>query len=110
MWGAKYRWSKDEKLSETIQNILGLKNSLRDQKVIVRVEKNEPGEHNVFIEASSMYDRPEITFEKLCELSELFQTKKIDLKNGLDIEGCETCNYGSSYSVEIIIRKATLPE
>ena len=56
-----------------------------------------------FIECSAMYNRPQISFQKLVELSELLGTKSINLRDGYSREGCHSCDYGSSYAVEIHI-------
>lgn len=47
-----------------------------------------------------------MTFELLCKVSELLQTKSIDLKDEYYSPGCETCDYGSSAEATIVIRNA----
>lgn len=54
-----------------------------------------------------MYDSPELSFEKLLELSEMFGTKKIDVDDYAN-SGCDTCDYGSDYGHEIQIYNPTL--
>lgn len=63
-----------------------------------------PDARKLVVEYEAMYDRPTITFAFLESLSEAFKTKHIDLENGHSQSGCETCDWGSSYAVEITLR------
>ena len=54
----------------------------------------------------AMYDRPELNFDVLMKLSELFGTNKIDVDQ-YGIGGCETCDYGSDYGHEIVVLEPT---
>lgn len=59
-------------------------------------------------EATEMYEAPPITFAMLKEFSETFGTDFIDVRKGsTNSSGCETCDYGSSYGHQIIIKDAT---
>lgn len=51
----------------------------------------------VRIEISKMYDYIDCSFAKLCEMSEFFDTKNIDVDEWSS-RGCDTCDYGSSYT------------
>lgn len=48
---------------------------------------------------SKMYDFVEFDFEFLEMLSKVFETKKINVGDRDSYSGCETCDYGSSYSL-----------
>lgn len=56
------------------------------------------------VEFWEMYERPQITFDKLKQISEAFSTDLIDLSDGRSYGGCDTCDYGSSYGVTITVR------
>jgi hypothetical protein len=55
---------------------------------------------------ADMYGSPNLTAAQLMELVELFGTKDIDV-DGYSQSGCETCDWGSSYGHDIIIRNPT---
>jgi hypothetical protein len=50
-----------------------------------------------------MYEYVPCTFSMLEQLSIFFDTKSINFDNGNHYNGCETCDYGSSYEVDIYI-------
>lgn len=52
---------------------------------------------SVRIEISKMYDYIDCSFSKLCEMSEFFDTKNIDIDEWSS-RGCDTCDFGSSYT------------
>lgn len=56
------------------------------------------------VEIYQEYDKPEVTHDDLVRISKAFGTKVIDLSDGRSEEGCETCDYGSSYGIEIKIK------
>lgn len=58
------------------------------------------------IEYGLEYESPELGFEKLLKLSELFGTTKINVDD-FGIPGCESCDYGSCYGHQIDIFEAT---
>lgn len=60
------------------------------------------------ITLSQMYRYVDVEFEHLLKLSELFNTKKINIGDKWHTEGCETCDYGSKYSLSIYILKSQL--
>lgn len=53
-------------------------------------------------QVKQMYEYVEVNFAVLSALAELLKTKNIDT-NLYHIDGCETCDYGSSYEVEFIV-------
>lgn len=56
------------------------------------------------INLSQMYEYPEFTFEFLAEISEFLSTKNINIGNQYSNSGCETCDWGSSYSLTLYIK------
>lgn len=52
------------------------------------------------------YESPELNVAQIMALVELFGTKDIDV-DGYSQSGCETCDFGSSYGHDIIIRNPT---
>lgn len=58
------------------------------------------------INYGQMYEKPELNFDKLMQLSEIFGTREIDVDDYSE-GGCETCDYGSDYGHEIQIYNPT---
>ncbi|MFZ2992458.1 MAG: hypothetical protein WA061_01970 [Microgenomates group bacterium] len=65
----------------------------------IEILKSESGK--VVIKIEQMYEYVSCTFSQLEELSIFFDTKNIDWENGYCQGGCETCDFGSSYEIEI---------
>lgn len=62
------------------------------------------GDDGFAIEWTQMYDSPDLNFDLLFTISALFSTTLIDV--GIVSEGgCESCDYGSKYGHQIIVRK-----
>lgn len=64
--------------------------------------------NEISIHLEQMYQHIDFDFEFLLKISDLLKTKKIDIGDKYSSEGCETCNYGSSYSCTLNIAK-TIP-
>lgn len=60
-----------------------------------------------FIRLSRMYDYVKFAFPELSALAELLGTKNINFGDRWHSDGCETCDYGSSYTVEFEINPPT---
>lgn len=57
---------------------------------------------------SSMYECPQVQFNELKSLSELFGSEDIHTDMDYLVEkGCETCDYGSNYGYELSIVNPT---
>lgn len=54
----------------------------------------------------AMYERPKISLDNLIKLAELFGTTEIE-DDAYGYGGCETCDWGSDYGTELIIRNPT---
>ena len=46
-------------------------------------------------EVWQMYSRPEVTYEVMEQVADIFGTKMLSLSDGRNISGCDTCDYGS---------------
>lgn len=56
------------------------------------------------ITLEQMYKHINISFDKLEQISQIFATKLIDISNEWSRGGCESCDYGSSYTAILDIR------
>lgn len=55
-------------------------------------------------EVVTMYSRPEVTYELMTQVAEVFGgTKMMKLGDGRREEGCETCDHGSAYGVRFAL-------
>ena len=59
------------------------------------------------IQVQDMYSPPPFNSGLVFDLVEYFGTKLID-SSRFDIGGCETCDYGSSYGYDLIVKGSTL--
>lgn len=55
------------------------------------------------IKLSNMYSPPGLKFEYLSKLSKFFDTDKIGDEDHFNEEGCDSCDYGSSYGFTLMI-------
>jgi hypothetical protein len=94
---------KDHTIEEITTKVEGLFNGERypPHDLEVNVSKLD-GE--VRINVSAMYEAPGLDFAKLSALAEFFETKNINDDDRFGSGGCETCDYGSSYGFELVIR------
>lgn len=58
----------------------------------------------VRIRVASMYSAPGLNFALLSDLSEFFGTRNINDDDRFGHGGCDTCDYGSSYGLELSVR------
>ncbi len=68
----------------------------------VEIEQNK--QLTFRIQITRMYSYVVIQFKTLDALAKLFKTDQINLSDGDHSCGCETCDYGSSYEVNITIK------
>lgn len=68
----------------------------------IEIETNKPG--YVCFSVTAEYSPPAFCYFHLQKLSDLFGTQNISLGDNVDISGCETCDYGSKYGYEIVIK------
>lgn len=61
------------------------------------------------VSASIDIEGSSLTFEKLDRISKALNTKKIDVGSGYSSGGCETCGYGESSWVELVVSDIKLP-
>lgn len=60
----------------------------------------------VTIGISRMYEYVDLEFRHLMQLAEFFDTDNIN-EDRYHSDGCETCDYGSCYSIDLTIKPTT---
>ncbi len=91
-------------LEKRLRDIPGLTQTpYRSLEIEASKTETSPQLYEYRIKFSQMYEYINLSFETLLALSEIFQTKKIDIWNRENYSGCETCDYGSSYQVSVRI-------
>jgi hypothetical protein len=86
---------------ETVQ-----KYARRAYDIDVSVLRRDGDDFTVRLER--MYEYVDMDFATLSALSDRFNTKLIDISNKEFHGGCDTCDYGSSYWIDLSVRKASL--
>lgn len=56
------------------------------------------------IQIERMYEYVDLQFKHLMDLAEFFGTKEIN-ETRYSSDGCETCDYGSNYEINLTIRE-----
>ena len=56
---------------------------------------------DVFITVSQMYEYVDCSFQTLKRLSDFFETENIGDADRWHSHGCETCDYGSKYTLKL---------
>lgn len=56
------------------------------------------------IRVTRMYSAPGLTMDRRLKLSKFFDTMNVETDNEINDRECETCDYGSSYYYDIIVR------
>lgn len=62
-------------------------------------------EKSIEINLEQMYDYVPVDFKHLKAVGEFFETDKVNGSKGRYYNGCETCDYGSSYEVDFVIEE-----
>lgn len=73
----------------------------------IKVRTSPSNKNKILVELSAMYGCPGRDLKKMIALGEFVGTLDIDEVGTFASPGCETCDYGSRYGVELEI---TLPE
>ena len=80
-----------------------LENKIREifeaDKVVTR--KTSDGQQ-IIIELSAMYQAPGRSLSQLLKLAEVLGTDEIEEYDSIAVPGCDTCDFGSRYGVELI--------
>lgn len=66
------------------------------------------GTKDYAITITQMYEYVEFGFDELAKLSELFQTRNINIGNRYSSPGCETCDYGSRYVITVWVKDSPI--
>lgn len=75
----------------------------------IDLEHHDPKKGTLTIRISQMYDFVDVSFDQLSKLSELAQTRGINFGSKTSRGGCETCDYGSSYEIRLILDNFWIP-
>lgn len=67
------------------------------------VSVTESGDY-IYVRASAMFEHLPLNYRTLKELAVAFRTDNFDV-NHYHVDGCETCDFGSSYTHEFSFRK-----
>lgn len=62
-------------------------------------------ESKIKVTVSQMYEYVPVDFSVLKRIGEFFETDKVNGSEGDFYNGCETCDYGSSYEVTFVIEE-----
>ncbi len=98
---------KKQQLIHSIEEILqqgGIDSGYDD----LNVEIAQDRELVFSVDITRMYSYVKLQFKTLDAISKLFQTDQINLENGHQYSGCETCDYGSSYEVILEVKGSPL--
>lgn len=84
-------------LKEKLEKILPPKSCFN-----IKVDDNE-----VYIEYGDMYESPELSLKQLNALCDFFGAEDVKTSDGNSHGGCETCDWGSLYCIDIKVIGAT---
>ena len=84
----------------------GLWPRLEDDGITVFISDTE---ERIDITVSQMYNPPHVNLDILMQLAEFLGTKNINDDERFANEGCETCDYGSSYGFTLSARPEAAP-
>ena len=54
-------------------------------------------QNHLLVEVTSMYSSPDVSYEQIEEIAKQLNFSKFEKYDEISNEGCETCDYGSSY-------------
>lgn len=95
----------DPEVESKIRDIFGI--SKADEEKSSRdkcIEISRPTEDSLKVEVKQMYSYVDCSFGRLKKLSDLLGTDEIDMNNWAS-KGCDTCDFGSCYTVAIDIKE-----
>lgn len=70
--------------------------------------KRRDTQEGYVLEVSQMYGYVPCGIDQILGLCKLFETEDVSVAGQEHSDGCETCDYGSSYSVEFLIKDKPL--
>lgn len=85
---------------EIIEFFLEMTGSYNDGEV-----KISRDEGRLVVNVAQSYDFVAVDFKVLKSVGEFFETDKVNGSEGEYWNGCGTCDYGSSYSVDFVIEE-----
>lgn len=90
----------NKQLISELKTIFGEK-AYRDLKITV----DRTSSSSLNISVAQMYEYVEVSFDVLEKLGNLLNTKNISIGDKENWGGCETCDYGSSYTVSFCVKE-----
>jgi len=97
-----------KELAQEIESYIeGLSESYNDPTIKVDINKENK---TCTVHIAKMYQGlgKMVSFKALTKLSQLLGTEEIDLENEDYRGGCESCDWGSEHSVDIVCRNITI--
>lgn len=91
-------------IEETLKSIFD-DQGMYSRHLVVTISDKKPDFFCLTI--SNMYEYIKITFDHLQQVSDFFGTKNINFLRTEEVYGCETCDYGSEYSITLEVKGAT---
>jgi hypothetical protein len=64
-------------------------------KFTIYVKTNQ--QNHLLVEVTCTYSSPDVSYEQIEEIAKQLNFSKFEKYAEISIEGCETCDYGSSY-------------
>lgn len=92
------------KKSEFLEKVKALFDVGSSRYFEVEAENEEDG--TLRINVTSEYEYVDITFEQLEKITELCGSKKLNIGEKDGWGGCDTCDYGSRYTVPLYVKDA----
>ena len=94
-------------LAQKVMEVFGGPNDLRDFEV--EFPSHDPACGTLCIRIQQMYEYVDVTFDNLAKIAEICQTKNINIGDKDCHGGCETCDYGSCYMVDLYLGDFWIP-
>jgi hypothetical protein len=69
-----------------------------DRSITCWLEKDK-----LVISISQMYEYVDMTFDLMEDITKIVGSRKMNIGNKSNYPGCETCDYGSKYTLELVV-------
>lgn len=92
----------DDEIKNFINTLFNPKTSYDRANLKIKIARKGS---EIFVNVTKMYESPGCGFPELKKLAEFFETDNIDKYDDISEQGCETCDYGSSYGFALRIWK-----
>ena len=88
----------DLKIESVIKSVVTTKSGYEIDHLdefIIYVNINQ--QNHLLVEVTCMYSSPDVSYEQIEEIAKQLNFSKFEKYDEISNEGCETCDYGSSY-------------